>query len=115
VFETTSHTEPLWGGLSHLERIYAGPSAPRGPWEGLTLRRFDPRDGIWRIWWASTQNPGHLDPPLSGTFSDGVGVFTGADTLDGVPIGVRFHWRNPAPGRAQWTQEFSWTTELPGT
>ena len=108
MFKTTSHTEPVLGGLSHLERIHAGPDTPHGPWEGLTLRQFDPRDRVWRIWWASTRKPGRLDPPLSGTFSDGVGVFTGEDTLDGVPIGVRFHWRHPGLGRAQWTQEFSW-------
>jgi hypothetical protein len=107
-FATTSRTEPIFGGLSHLERIHAGQDTPGGPWEGLTLRQFDPTEGAWRIWWASTKRPGHVDPPLSGRFSDGVGVFIGEDTLAGRPIGVRFTWTEAGPGRARWTQEFSW-------
>ena len=107
-FDTTSRTEPIFGGLSHLERIRAVGEVPGGPWEGLTLRQFDPQDQLWRIWWASTRRPGHVDPPLSGQFTDGVGVFRGDDTLDGVPIGLRFTWSSPEPDRARWTQEFSW-------
>jgi hypothetical protein len=107
-FETTSRTEPVFGGLSHLERITAGPEAPGGAWEGLTLRQLDPADGRWRIWWASSRRPGHVDPPLVGGFTDGVGVFTGADTLAGTPIELRFTWTNPEPDRARWTQELSW-------
>jgi hypothetical protein len=107
-FATTSRTEPIFGGLSHLERIFAGPDTPGGPWEGLTLRQFDPTDAVWRIWWASTKRPGHVDPPLSGHFVDGVGTFTGEDTLDGRPIHLRFTWSAPGPDLARWTQEFSW-------
>jgi len=108
-FATTSHAEQIFGGgLAHFDHLTAGPDAPGGAWEGLTLRQFDPTDGLWRIWWASTRNPGHLDPPLSGRFTDGVGVFTGDDTLAGRPIKIRFHWTNPRPGQARWTQEFSY-------
>jgi hypothetical protein len=107
-FETSSHTEPILGGLSHLEQIHAGPGSPGEPWEGMTLRQFDPVDDLWRIWWASTRRPGHLDPPLSGRFTDGVGVFTGRDTLAGRTIDLRFTWTQPSPGRARWTQELSW-------
>jgi len=107
-FTTTSHAEPVFGGLAHVDHITSGPDAPGGAWEGLTLRQFDPRDGLWRIWWASTRNPGHLDPPLSGRFEEGIGVFTGDDSLFGRPIKLRFHWTSAAPGRARWTQEFSY-------
>lgn len=107
-FATTSRTEPILAGVSHLERIHAGPESPGGPWEGMTLRQFDPDDGVWRIWWASTKRPGRLDPPLSGRFTDGVGVFTGRDVLGDTPIDLRFTWTSPAPDRARWTQEFSW-------
>jgi hypothetical protein len=107
-FQTTSRTEPVFGGLSHLERIHAGPDSPGGAWEGLTLRQWDPADALWRIWWASTRRPGHVDPPLSGRFEEGVGVFTGDDVLAGRPVRLRFTWTNPAPARARWTQELSW-------
>lgn len=107
-FHTTSHAEPVFGGLSHLDRIIAGPEVPGGPWEGLTLRQFDPQDKVWRIWWASSRNPGHLDPPMTGTFDNGVGVFTGEDVLAGKPISVRFRWTNETRDEACWTQEFSY-------
>jgi hypothetical protein len=107
-FATTSHAEPVFGGLAHFDHITSGPDAPGGPWEGLTLRQFDPRDRLWRIWWASTRNPGRLDPPLAGRFTDGTGTFTGEDTLAGEPINLRFYWTQPIPGRARWTQEFSY-------
>ena len=106
-FTTTSRAEPLFGGLAHVDHITSDPAAPGGAWEGLTLRQFDPREKLWRIWWASSRNPGHLDPPLAGRFHDGTGVFHGDDTLAGRPIAVRFHWTNPAAGQARWTQEFS--------
>ena len=106
-FATTSHAEPMFGGLAHVDRIVCGPDGPGGPWEGFTLRQFDPRDRVWRIWWASTRSPGHLDPPLTGRFFGGVGRFLGEDTVAGQPVAVRFQWTSPAPGRARWTQEFS--------
>jgi hypothetical protein len=107
-FDTTSHAEPVFGGLAHIDHITSGPDAPGGAWEGLTLRQFDPSERLWRIWWASTRNPGHLDPPLAGRFANGIGVFTGNDTLAGRPLVLRFHWTNSAPGRARWAQEFSY-------
>jgi hypothetical protein len=106
-FGSTSHAEPIFGGLAHLDRIVAGPEVPGGPWEGLTLRQFEPGAELWRIWWASSRNPGHLDPPLSGRFEGGVGRFAGDDVLSGRPVRLRFQWTNPDPSHARWTQEFS--------
>jgi hypothetical protein len=107
-FATTSSAHPIFGGLSHLDRIIAGPDAPGGPWEGLTLRQFDPTDKQWRIWWASSRNPGHLDPPLTGSFHDGIGTFYGDDVLAGTPIRIRFRWTTSSPDQAEWSQEFSY-------
>ena len=107
-FATTSRARPVFGGLSHVEHIVAGPEAPGGAWEGLTLRQFDPAERTWRIWWASSRNPGRLDPPLAGSFRDGVGEFTGRDVLAGRPIDVRVRWTTPAPDTAVWRQEFSY-------
>jgi hypothetical protein len=106
-FATESTAYPIFDGLAHLDLITAGPDAPNGPWQGLTVRQFDPADAVWRIWWASSRNSGHLDPPLTGRFVDGVGHFEGEDEVAGRPISVRFEWLNPAPDSARWTQSFS--------
>ncbi|NUT18575.1 MAG: hypothetical protein HOV77_05280 [Hamadaea sp.] len=99
--------EPILGGLSHVDRIWA--DAPPGgtAFEGYTLRQFDPEAKVWRIWWASTRQPGHLDPPVEGAWSDGRGVFECDDVLGGRPTRVRFVWTHDRPDEARWEQSFS--------
>jgi hypothetical protein len=106
-FETSAVVRPVLGGLGNTDTITGSPGPDGQPFEGLTLRLFDPDDGLWRIWWASSRRPGHLDAPLTGSFSDGHGVFSGDDTVDGVPVRIRFDWTVPAPGTARWVQAFS--------
>ena len=106
-FETASHAYPIFGGLAHLDLIEAGADAPGGPWEGLTLRQFNPATGLWSIWWASSRQLGHVDPPLTGKFVDGVGHFEGDDVIGGRALKLRFEWRNPSEDSARWQQEFS--------
>jgi hypothetical protein len=106
-FETTSRARPVFGGLAHVDLIDAGPDVPNGPWQGLTLRQFEPAARLWHIWWASSRNPGRLDPPLSGTFVDGTGKFDCDDEVAGRPVKVHFEWLNPEPDVARWTQSFS--------
>lgn len=72
---------------------------------GLTLRLFQPRSRSWRIYWVSSTD-GVLQPPVTGTFRDGVGEFSGTDTVDGTPVEVRFRWTR-REDTARWEQEFS--------
>jgi hypothetical protein len=72
-FGATSYAEPILGGLGHIDRIWT--DAPPGgrPLEGFTLRLFDPGARLWRIWWAASSRPGHLDPPVEGSWQRGRG------------------------------------------
>ncbi|HYL99047.1 MAG TPA: hypothetical protein VEZ90_08850, partial [Blastocatellia bacterium] len=66
---------------------------PDAPYRGVALRSFDPKTLQWSIWWLDSRTPlGPLDPPLRGTFQNGVGTFYADDTLNGRPIRVRFIW-----------------------
>ena len=107
-FRSRLTAEPIFGGLSHFDRIVFPGDEAVPAWEGFTLRQFDPHDKVWRIWWASTRTEGRLDPPLTGRFTDGVGTFHGTDLLGTVPICLRFRWSTPGPDAATWTQEFSY-------
>ena len=76
------------------------------------LRQFDLQRNVWRIWWASTRRPGHLDPPVEGRWANGRGTFFCDGTLDDRPVKVRFEWTHEAAAAARWEQAFSWDDGL---
>jgi hypothetical protein len=107
-FGATSEVVPVLRGFGHVDRMTV-PDPPDGnAFEGLTLRLFEPAAGIWTIWWSSTRQPGRLDPPMVGRFTDGLGVFEGEDVLAGQPIRLRFEWRSENPPAPTWRQSFSY-------
>ena len=106
-FPLTAEARPVLAGLGNQDS-YHGESGPGGrPFDGMTLRLFDPRTRVWRIWWGSTSNPGHLDPPMQGRFANGRGDFHGRDRLGGHDIDVHFRWHVDGPDAASWAQSFS--------
>ena len=99
-FEATGQAEPILGGLGNIDQLSARVIPPSGqPLEAITLRLFDPATRLWRIWWASTSRPGHMDPPVEGRFSHGYGRFYGEDVLGGQPVKIRFTGRTSPPAR----------------
>lgn len=107
-FDATAHVEPVLGGLGHVDRMSTDAPPGEQPFEGFTLRQFDPQARVWRIWWASSRNPGHLDPPVEGAWRDGRGVFDCDDVLGGHPVKVRFEWTRDGMDAARWQQSFSY-------
>lgn len=76
----------LWGGRANLEEIEA--RGPHGPFEGLTLRLYDPKARQWSLYWANSHD-GVLDAPMIGDFENGRGVFYNQDTYAGRTVFVR--------------------------
>ncbi|GAB2805136.1 hypothetical protein [Lentzea nigeriaca] len=99
-FDADAECRPILGGMGNVDSLHAG------DWEGMTLRQYDPLRQVWRIWWASTRAPGHLDPPLEGRFTDGHGVFFGDDVVGGHEVKLRFDWT--AGDEPVWQQQFSY-------
>lgn len=106
--DATAHAQPILGGLGHVDRIWTEAPPDEQPFEGFTLRQFDPAAQVWRIWWASSRRPGHLDPPVEGRWRAGKGTFECEDTLAGRPVKVRFEWTHDGADRARWQQAFSY-------
>ena len=106
-FDATSEAFPVLRGGGHLDRMTVLDAPDGPPFEGMTLRLFDPALDTWSIWWSSTRAPGRLDPPVVGRFSDGRGVFECDDVVAGRPVRLRFQWtaddRTP-----EWRQFFSY-------
>lgn len=106
-FDATSEALPILQGIGHIDRIHV-PDPPDGPpFEGFTLRLFDPTDDLWRIWWSSTRSPGTLDPPVVGRFRGGHGLFECDDVVGGHQVQVRFEWAADPSGPV-WRQSFSY-------
>ena len=77
---------------------------PSRGFTGMTLRLFDPKTGLWSIYWSDTKSF-RLFPPTIGRFENGRGVFFGDDMEGGVPVRVRFDWT--AGNSPVWEQSFS--------
>lgn len=105
-FEGTSSTSMTMGGAGNVEDNVI--ELPSGTYRATAVRAFDHSTGQWAIWWIDGRRPhAKLDPPVRGRFVDGVGRFHADDTVDGVPVRIRFTWTYAAPDAARWEQAFS--------
>jgi hypothetical protein len=76
------------------------------PFEGLTLRLFDPRTRLWTIYWADS-NAVRLDGGKVGSFDGDIGEFFARDVFAGENVIVRFHWDKRNPEAPVWSAAFS--------
>src|SRR6516165_12182735 len=89
-FVTCDEGSPLPGGIGNIDYWKAS------YWKdfvGVTVRTYDPKTGLWRIYWVdNTFSEGVIQPPVVGKFNGNVGIFEGPDMFNGVPITVRYTW-----------------------
>ena len=75
-------------------------------YEGRTIRTFDPQTRLWRLYWIDS-NGGPIDPPVVGSFNNGIGLFFAKDYQVGRPVIVVFKWDKTNAERPVWSQAFS--------
>jgi hypothetical protein len=104
-FDANDEFQALPGGIGNEEHYRTG------FWKdyvGIGLHMYNRKAATWSLYWVDNHSlPGVLQPPVIGTFSNGVGIFEGPDEFDGKPITVRFTWKNLGKGHAYWEQAFS--------
>jgi hypothetical protein len=76
------------------------------PFEGFTLRLFNPQTKLWSLYWVAS-NSGVLDPPVVGSFENNIGHFFCKDTFNGKQIIVMFRWDKRDKDHPVWSQAFS--------
>jgi hypothetical protein len=105
-FDGTCSMRQLMNGWANVDdNVFSVPSAE---YRGVGLRSYDPKTGMWAIWWLDGRDPfGDLDPPVKGHFINGVGTFYANDTLNGKPVRVRYTWSHITTTTARWEQAYS--------
>jgi len=105
-FEGTSSDRPLNDGSANVEENTF--HRPTGDTQGIALRTFDRKTGLWAIWWVDSRAPhAALDPPVKGCFVSGVGTFYADGVVNGKPQRTRFIWSHITSTSARWEQAFS--------
>jgi len=107
-FESTDSNYKILSGTADMD-IYSTTQMPglEGKlFEGVTLRLFDPKTRLWRLYWVAS-NVGVLDPPVVGSFENNVGHFFAKDIFNGKNIIMVFRWDVRDKDHPIWSQAFS--------
>jgi hypothetical protein len=104
-FESTVEN---WAGLEGMGNFdVVRRQLPDGKvYEGRTIRTFDPKTRLWRLYWMDS-NGGPIDPPQIGSFENGIGLFFAKDYQVGRPVIIVFRWDKTNPDQPVWGQAFS--------
>jgi hypothetical protein len=103
-FESTQEMFKVLNGIGNIDNFLA--TFDGQPFEGMTVRLFNPKTNLWSIYWADSDN-GKLDPPVVGSFENNIGHFFTKDIFDNKKILVVFRWDATNPDNPVWSQAFS--------
>ena len=103
-FESTQEMYRVLNGIGNIDNFLA--EFDGEPFEGMSLRLFNPKTRLWSIYWADT-NEGKLDPPVVGSFENNIGHFFTRDRFNGKEIVVVFRWDARDRNNPVWSQAFS--------
>lgn len=104
-FEAVAEMRKVLNGIGNVDTFKA--TLDLKPFEGLSVRVFNPQTRLWSIYWADS-NLGVLDKnPVVVSFENGVGKFFAKDTFNEKKITVLYQWDKTDPDQPVWSQAFS--------
>lgn len=103
-FDSTQECYKILNGLGNIDNFLA--EFDGVPFEGMTVRLFNPKTKLWSIYWADS-NEGKLDKPVVGSFDNSIGYFYTKDSFQEKDILVVFKWEVTDVNNVIWSQAFS--------
>jgi len=103
-FESTQEMYKVLNGIGNIDNFLA--TFDGVPFEGMTVRLFNPKTRLWSIYWADS-NEGVLQPPVVGSFENNVGHFFTKDIFNDRKILIVFRWDVRNKKKPVWSQAFS--------
>ncbi len=103
-FDSTQEMYKVLNDLGNIDNFKANIDGQ--PFEGMTVRLFNPATKLWSIYWADSIG-GKLDPPVLGSFENKVGHFITKDVFNSKDILVIFRWDARDGNNPVWSQAFS--------
>ena len=103
-FESTQEMYRVLNGIGNIDNFLATFNGV--PFEGMTVRLFNPKTKLWSIYWADS-NEGKLDPPVLGSFENNIGHFITKDKFNNKDVLVIFRWDARDKDNPVWSQAFS--------
>ena len=103
-FEATGDAFKILNGLGNFDQYRS--TFGGEPFEGVTLRLFNPKTRLWSLYWADSHVV-VLDVPVVGSFEGPIGKFFARDVWEGTDIIMQFQWDKSIPDRPVWSQAFS--------
>ena len=103
-FESTQEMYRVLIGIGNIDNYLA--TFDGVPFEGMSVRLFNPKTKLWSIYWADSIE-GKLDPPVVGSFENNVAHFFTRNILNDKKILIVFRWDVRDKENPVWSQAFS--------
>jgi hypothetical protein len=102
--DATAEMHKVLNGIGNIDSFFS--TFDGQPFEGITIRIFNPKTKLWSIYWADS-NGAKMDPPVVGSFKNKIGHFFTKDRFKGKDIIIGFVWDARDKDNPVWSQAFS--------
>ncbi|WP_264523224.1 hypothetical protein [Flavobacterium sp. N502536] len=103
-FPSTQEMYKILHGIGNIDNFLA--TFDGKPFEGMTVRLFNPETRLWSIYWSDSTT-GILDKPVIGSFENKVGHFFSKDIFEGKKVFQVFRWDARDENNPIWSQAMS--------
>jgi hypothetical protein len=104
-FAATQEMHIILRGIGNIDNFIAVRDGQ--PFEGMTLRLFNPQTKLWSLYWADSNNGILYLPPVVGSFESNVGHFFSQDDVKGKKLITVYRWDARNPDKPIWSQATS--------